>query len=253
MTRAGPGPEDRLTAAPGAMTDMVERIPLLSPPECRRVLAQVEAHRADWLPRYPGLPFYTLGAASYLDAGPGRDGYYEKAASFNPLLEREFGWLYDRLRGALADHLRTAVTFEPRAARPGFHVFLAHPAFRRPLARVHFDLQFQDLEWTDEAEMDFTRPFSFTLAVRLPRSGAGLRIWETDKAVYDALSPEARERVTRETPLHYVPYREGELICHSGLVLHQIAPAGDAMQPDDMRVTLQGHALPGRDGHHVYW
>ena len=232
----------------------IERIAVLDSDERDRAAEQVWAQRTRWENRYPGLPFYTLGAASYLDSGAGkRDAYYEKAATLNPLLEREFDWLYERLSRALRDLLGAPVAFEPRAARPGFHIFLPHAAFRRPAARIHFDLQYEDLDWTGHDAMDFSRPFSYTLAVRLPRSGAGLLTWDIDKAEYDAMDAAARQRLGEERPPRYVAYREGELICHSGLLLHQIAPARPGMRADDARLTLQGHALPGREGYWLYW
>lgn len=216
-------------------------------------MERVSARRSEWIPRMSGLPFYSLGAASYLDAGSGRAGYYARAAACNPQLERDFGWLYRKLRRALADRLQAHVVFAPRAARPGFHIFLGHPAFRQPLGRVHFDLQFHHLEWPDGAEMDFSRPFSFTLAIRLPRSGAGLHLWDIDKETWDAMSPAARNRTAEEISPRYVRYRTGSMVCHSGMVLHRIAPATEDPQPEDMRVTLQGHALPGAGGYYVYW
>ena len=244
--RPDTGPEQRQAA--------VVHLPLLTADECDRVLEGVQAQRAAWIRRHPGLPFYTLGAASYLDAGPGRrDAYYARAAALNPLQEREFGWLYERLLEALGHHLAAAVSFEPRAARPGFHVFLAHEGFRRPIGRIHFDLQYLGLEWADEKRMDFSCPVSFTLAVRLPRSGAGLRTWDIDKAEYDAMTPAARAAIGRQRTHVRIPYRAGWMTCHSGMLLHQIAPAAPDLRPGDMRVTLQGHALPGRDGYRLYW
>lgn len=233
---------------------MITHVPLLSPDECARALESVQAHRDAWTQRYPGLPAYTLGAASYLDSGhERRDVYHAKAAALNPLLEREFGWLYERLLVALGEHLRAGVAFEPGAARPGFHIFLAHEAFRRPLGKIHFDLQFMDIDWSDGEGMDFSRPVSYTLAIRLPESGAGLLTWNIDKAEYDGLDSVSRNRIGQEKIPEYVPYREGAMVCHSGMLLHQIAPAADGLRPDDLRVTLQGHALPGRDGYRLYW
>ena len=233
---------------------MVTHLPLLSMDECAYALERIEAHRAAWTQRYPGLPAYTLGAASYLDSAPGRhDAYYAKAAAMNPLLEREFGWLYERLLETLGTYLGAGVTFEPRAARPGFHIFLAHEAFKQALGKAHFDLQFMNLEWPDGGGIDFSRPVSYTLAIRLPEAGAGLHTWSMAKAEYDAMDPAARDRIDRERIPEYVPYREGTMVCHSGMLLHQIAPATGNLQPGDMRVTLQGHALPGPHGYRLYW
>ena len=232
----------------------VARLDLLDGEECARALEQVFALRRRWENRFAGLPFYTLGAASYLDSGAGaRDVYYEKAAALNPLLERQFDWLYDRLLRALSKRLGAPVAFEPRAARPGFHIFLAHPVFRRPLSTIHFDLQYREIDWSGHDAIDFSKPLSYTLAVRLPRSGAGLSTWGVEKAEYDAMEAAARERLGEERPPRYVAYREGEMIYHSGLLLHRIAPARPGMHPDDVRLTLQGHALPGRDGYWLYW
>ncbi len=230
---------------------MVAHLALLTPEECGRAVEGIEARKELWEPRYPGLPFYTLGAASYLDTGRGE--YGTRAARFNPVLEQEFGWLYERLLGALRGHLGAEVAFEPRAARPGFHIFLAHEAFKRPLGRIHFDLQYSGIEWEAENEPDFSRPLSYTLAIRLPRSGAGLHLWDFTKAEYDASGMTDLEAVGRERAPDYIPYREGEMVCHSGLLLHRIAPARGGVRLDDMRVTLQGHALPGRDGYRLYW
>ncbi len=233
---------------------MIAHVPLLNADECARALERVQARRDAWTQRYPGLPAYTLGAASYLDSGPGRrDAYHARAAALNPLLEREFGWLYERLLEALGESLHAGVAFEPRAARPGFHIFLAHEAFKRPLGRVHFDLQFMDVDWPDGQRMDFSRPVSYTLAIRLPESGAGLHAWDVGKAEYDAMDPAARDRIGEERTPEYVPYREGTMAVHSGMLLHRIAPAADDLRPDDARVTLQGHALPGPDGYRLYW
>lgn len=252
MTEVSLAPELAASESPSPAREW-NLVPLLAPHECDRVLERIQARRANWIPRIPGLPFYSLGAASYLDAGMGRTEYYERAAECNPLLKRDFGWLYRKLRRVLADHLRAHVMFAKRAARPGFHIFLGHPAFKRPLSRLHFDLQFHNLEWPAGAEMDFSRPFSFTLAIRLPRAGAGLHLWDIDKATWDAMSPVARNRIAEEIPPRYVRYRTGSMVCHSGMVLHRIAPVTEDPQPDDMRVTLQGHALPGQDGYYVYW
>jgi len=232
---------------------MVTHLPLLTPEECGRVLEGIQAQKKIWEPRYPGLPFYTLGAASYLDSGPGRHGYDAKAARFNPLLEQEFGWLYERLLGALRSHLGEKVTFEPRAARPGFHIFLAHEAFRRPLGKIHFDLQYSGITWEVESKPDFSQPLSYTVAIRLPRAGAGLHLWDITKAEYDASGMTDLEAVSRERAPDYIPYKEGAMVYHSGLLLHRIAPARGGIRPDDMRVTLQGHALLGRDGYRLYW
>lgn len=244
-----------VTAARLSLVTGVEHIPLLDGSECERVARQVMALREHWRMPALGLPFYTLGAASYLDSGEGakRARYYEKAASLNPILEREFKWLYDRLLKALGERLGAPVAFEPRAGRPGFNIYLAHELFKRPLARRHFDLQYQNLDWNEDAGIDFTRPLSYTLPLQLPRAGAGLATWDIAKADYDRMDEAQRARLDKECPPRHVEYCAGEFICHSGLLLHQVAPARPEMYENDIRLTLQGHALPGRNGYLTYW
>lgn len=230
------------------------RLALLDREQCSEIAGRVRALRPRWESRWLGLPFYTLGAASYLDSGPAAwDAYYRKVASLNPLLESEFGWLYGRLLKALGEWLGADASFVPNAARPGFHIFLAHDTFRLPVAKIHFDIQYENIDWSGCEGIDFSRPLSFTLAIRLPRSGAGLTTWNIAKADYDAMDAAARARLDEECAPRYEAYREGEMICHSGLLLHRIAPAQGRLRPGDMRLTLQGHALPGRQGYWVYW
>lgn len=232
----------------------VTRLALLDEEQCAEAAGRVRALRSLWERRWPGLPFYTLGAASYLDSAAGaREIYYGKAASLNPLLEREFGWLYERLLNALGEWLGASASFVPDAARPGFHIFLAHETFRLPLSKIHFDIQYENIDWSGCEGIDFSKPLSFTLAIRLPRSGAGLMTWSVAKADYDAMDAAARARLDDECAPRFEAYSEGEMVCHSGLLLHRIAPARAGLRPDDMRLTLQGHALPGREGYWLYW
>ena len=232
----------------------VARLVLLDEEQCAEAAERVRGLRPHWESRWPGLPFYTLGAASYLDSGAdARERYYRKAASLNPLLEREFGWLYDLLLNALGEWFGAAASFVPDAARPGFHIFLAHDAFRLPLSKIHFDVQYENIDWSGCEAIDFSRPLSFTLAIRLPRSGAGLITWSVAKPDYDAMDATARARLDEACAPRYEAYREGEMVFHSGLLLHRIAPARSGLRPDDMRLTLQGHALRGREGYWLYW
>ena len=67
-----------------------------------------------------------------------------------------------------------------------------------------------------------------------------------------ALDREGRRRRFAEAVRTDHAYRLGELVLHSGDLLHQAAP-GVALAPSDERFTLQGHALR-RDGTwELYW
>lgn len=233
--------------APPRVDDLVLNVPVLTADECARVLEAILERRSLWIPRRPGAyAFYTLGAASYLDSAD----YYEKAARFNAELERGFSWLYDRVLRVLGEALRCRVQLEPRAARPGFHIMPPTSEMTVPEGNRHFDAQFMRIAW--EGDVDFSTPLSYTLAVRLPASGGGLNLWSISRPEYNGMDADSRARFNRDTPPEYVPYREGHLVCHSGLRLHAGA-ASYATERSQVRVTLQGHALRRDDHYFLYW
>ncbi len=237
---------------PVAADHSVIQVPMLSPDECSRVLDEIEALRPLWVlrrKRAGALQFHTLGAASYLDFGQ----YFERAAMFNPHLERSFGWLYDRLLQTLRERLHCEVAFEPRAARPGFHIFRPNDDLTILAGNRHFDVQFEQIAWPDRDRFDFSTPLSYTLAIRLPHSGGGLNIWPLTKTEYESMDAAARSRFDVNGSIEYVPYQEGSLVCHSGLLMHTGAAARTTLRPDDMRITLQGHALWCDEGYRLYW
>jgi hypothetical protein len=241
--------------ADSARTDVaIRRLAMLSDVECGVIRDQVFALRPEWTGRDPRLPFHTLGTASYLDAPAGGFKSYSKAARrTNAILGEHFAPLLDRLCATLEPVLGGSVVHDPRFALPGFHVFLADPAFTRPVADVHYDLQFEHLDWSPHGSIDPERQLSMTLAIRLPRAGAGLRVWDIDRRHLDTLSPdERREHMQRNRNARVHDYRTGELALHSGYLLHQIEPAR-GYQEDDERITLQAHAMPAGDGWVLYW
>lgn len=240
--------------AASAGTPPVSDVDLLAGPEARDVRDRVHALRQHWRRRREEAPFYTLGVASYIDAaGAGFAAYREAAAESNRLLAEHFSDLYARLEEALAGHLGAPVGYHPAFARPGFHVFLSHPLFGSPSASLHFDRQYEHLDWSALGGVDFDRQLSYTLSVALPRRGAGLLVWNVNDLDTRHLGDDEKKELMRQnrTPaLH--PYRVGGLAVHSGHQLHQIAPMKQ-MAADDERITLQGHALPAGGRWILYW
>jgi len=227
-------------------------IALLDADECARTREAILDLRSLWTDWFPGIPFYTVGAASYKDAQTnGLAAYRAKARELNPVLYERFGWLLERLRAALAESFGVPFVFDDELALPGFHVFLFHESFTKPVASVHFDLQHKQLDWSRHADADPDGQLSLTLSIRLPSCGAGLRLWpvtleETARMTKDEL----KGVIATEPQLH--EYREGSLVIHSGYQLHQIAPAA-GMRADDERITLQAHAVPAAGGYVLYW
>ena len=233
------------------MPRALTHIPVLTVQECSVIREAVHGLKSQWV-RRAATPFFSLGTASYLDAQAGDALYYEMARCTNRLLQYHMGWLYDRVAEVLAKHLQAPVCYAPRFALPGFHIFQADPAFAAPAASIHCDLQYERLDWTDFENPDFANSLSFTLSIALPAGGGGLMVWDIERAeILDRPVSETRQLFEVRKP-GYEPYRIGEMVVHSGLFVHQIAPMRD-IQPDDERITLQGHSICVGDRWFLYW
>jgi hypothetical protein len=232
--------------------DGIARLQLLSRDECHAVRAAIVELRPCWEQRSPEYPFFTLGAASYLDAPGDRRRYHAKAREMNPLLARHFGWLYQKLADLLASHFGAPVTYPAELALPGCHIYLSHPVFERPIASIHCDTQYRLLDWTGVTPADFKAAMSFTLSIALPQCGAGLRVWPVH---HDEIAGENLQALVRragnKSP-DYFRYELGQLALHSGHMVHQAAPAERLIESDE-RMTLQGHALLCQGSWMLYW
>ena len=234
---------------------MITSIELLNRDECTRVESQIKELRDHWIPRGSQVNgFFTLGAASYLDD---LDEYHERRAALNPVLRSSFGWLYDRVVEFLERRLHAPVTLADNLALPGFHIWLAPAVFVTPDASVHFDLQYLRTWATDAPDVDYSRPLSFTLPIRLPRRGGGLNVWDITYERYRRFAarvnaPLQPMDVTVLLDRMRHPYTPGAIVVHSGHLMHQIGEI-EAVDADDERVTLQGHALCQRGEWKLYW
>jgi uncharacterized protein (DUF934 family) len=228
-------------------------IATLAAEECRRAEASIMELRDRWIPRDPLAPFFTLGAAAYIDAQYGDlRRYHAVAFSQNAVLRSSFGWLHQRLLDALADVLGARPFFPRRLGLPGFHIFLAHPAFTQPVCSVHVDLQYLHLEWDPVLEVDFSSSLSLTLPLVLPAAGGGLAMWDLKADAQEAAAdPQVAAQLVagKEPEVHR--YRPGTVVLHDGLSVHQIAPFPTAH--GDRRITLQAHLLRSREGWMLYW
>jgi len=216
---------------------------------CQRIVSKIHALKMDWTPRMGiDIPFYTLGAASYLD---GDDEYVSFAKKMNPLLLKHFCELYIPLAEILYAETGEIIKYEEQFALPGFHIFESHPIFEKPIAACHFDLQYKKIQWPYQ-NIDLTRPFSFTLSLKLPSHGGGLNYWDLEyEPLKDKTRPEL-EKIQERVEKKYIPYKEGSMIVQQGLFLHQIAPAQELL-PTDERITLQGHGLICDGALRLYW
>lgn len=241
------------------MFPSITSIAILTPGQCDEICAAVHRLRNFWTQVNEETPFFTLGVASYIefcqpDEAAGR--YYGKAREYNPVLREHFPGIMEYLRGTLERHLGEPVAFAEEFGRPGFHIWLTEAIPTFPTASVHFDLQYRPLGWPAPAEVDYERPVSFTLPLRLPAGGGGMNVWnihyrEVEEAAArgEPVSVEELRQVREQAHYAYTP---GSLVLHSGHFLHQIAPTGE-VRPGDERITMQGHALRCGGRWLVYW
>ena len=82
---------------------------VLRPSECESLHEKILGLRQVWTRRGESSVFFTLGAASYLDA-TARDGnYHQMAQRMNLVLQQNFNWLYERLRAGFTGLLNAPV------------------------------------------------------------------------------------------------------------------------------------------------
>ena len=222
---------------------------LLTAAECASIARRVRALRSRWTQRSSG-GFFSLGAASYLDAAVDTATYLTAARASNPVLRERFGDVLQSMLAFFRDLLDEDVTLDEERAIPGFHVFVLRGEDRGdddPAPRAHFDLQWQ-LAYPG-ARPDST--LSFTLAIETPIGGAGMAIWPLrfdDPTCFDM---DVRLEALRRPP-QVVSYAPGRLVLHDGLVLHAIGPVGTP-RPTGMRITMQGHGVRLGGSWRLYW
>ena len=234
---------------------MIVNIDVLTIAECQVVRDTVQRMGTSWV-RRSDLPFFTLGAASYMDAARNKADYYQNASIYNPLLRDSLSWVYERLTSCLEDYLKAPVTLHSSQALPGFHIFLADPGFHQLRASIHRDLQYALLNWEYPDETDFQHPISFTLAIAVPHFGAGLYLWNLCHEEMLGLSQPEIEQLIRSRSRHYHTYELGKLAIHSGHQVHQMGPAiakEQSLRLEDERITLQGHGLLCQGTWQLYW
>lgn len=192
-----------------------------------RIYRGVVFLRDMWVQRDPEWPWYTLGPAAYLDAHPERAGtlenYMRKCSRENPIMMACFHEAYEELIDGLDSLLNSGVMLAENYARPGFHIFKSHPAFERTGGHIHYDLEYQLLQWGSGVTSQLPH-FSLTLPIVLPSEGGGLNVWD------------------KEGSMNTIEYVPGDGYIHFGELKHQIAQGGN-MGFMDERITMQLHGV----------
>ncbi len=222
---------------------------ILDAAECSEARDQVVELRPHWTTR-TAETFFTLGAASYLDAVKRHDQYVSAAKKQNQLLHQSFHWLHERVRTFFEELLEEPVYFQPGYALPGFHIFTLNGEDRSQdnmAARAHFDLQWMHA-------IPGVQPLgtlSFTLPIEEPSGGASMAIWHVRYNEARQLGFSATDYASKHSP-QIVSYARGRVVIHDGFVLHAIGKS-TVRAASGLRITLQGHGVRLDDGWLLYW
>lgn len=215
---------------------------LLRPDECEFYSQTIIGHRQHWKPRDSRVGFYTLGTPAYLDASESIHKYCQIAQENNIIVMSISESLLEQVLRCICEmmQLKQAWTRHlPETAYPGFHIFYHTEITSQARTTMHRDMQFQKIRplitrilegVTDKRII----PISFTVALRLPLSGGGLKCRVSDGAV------------------KRFKYEAGRLYLHDGLCPHKIDDEYKSVR-GDYRITLQGHGVITTDGRFYYY
>jgi hypothetical protein len=233
---------------------------------CAAACTEVYAAHARWICRMLNdePPFYTLGAASYLDlrfATGSINEYLSHPRAVWASTGPAVATLLDDVRGALACVLDAPVEYAPQLPSPGFHIFIGRAIPQVDCTRCssgcrscHFDLQHTLIPWERwYSDVDASQTLSFTLPINLPAAGGGLTIWKS--LTLDQFGPSDQIEIPTMayiTASETIRYALGHLVLHDGHVLHQVAAVSPVSVTDE-RITLQGHGILADDAWRLYW
>jgi len=239
-------------------------IEILSPSETDDYLSRLFYLRHEWRSWTDGdinMPYYVMGATSYADARKDKKIYYKIKNYYNKILLENFSDLYEKILKELNSYIGPS-ELEDCLAHPGFHIMGDRDVESRLIDmnfpdtyinkrhRDHIYNYHEDLLKNKYSEVDTSENLSFTLSLKLPRNGSGLSIWSD--GLLKHLESDTQFELDIKNNSFYkdkdipepevVPYREGSMFLFSGNFYHQVAPLYKCYS-DDMRVTLQGHAI----------
>lgn len=234
---------------------MINDIIIFNAEEAANVALKLEDLREKWLTR--GAGFYTFGIATYLDiinSYTPEKNYYERVCCSNALLMQVFGQEFEFLRNILSHHLKASVRYEETIAMPGFHIFENSGVCTTDLPSYHFDLQYRYLRWPFEPVSD--EVISFTLAIKLPKLGGGLDVWQVDESEILRLERIGRrvtlEQLARSKPVYRHEYQVGRMVIQLKTLMHRISAISERY-PGDQRITWQGHGVKHKNEWILYW
>ncbi len=229
---------------------MISQLPCLTAEEGFQIQDTLYRLKPYWESRIDqGIPFYTMGTASHIDAKEKGEFFYKmKAKKLNPLLEKSFSDLYKKVILTLEKEIRDPFLLEETYALPGFHIVNTESLKSSP---AHFDLQFQNLKWKYQ-NVNEKRALSITLPITLPENGEGMFYWDIHYSNVKHLSKEQIEKKSEQEEPVYLNYSTGQILVYDSMLLHQAAPC-ELISQKDQCIMLQGHALYCDGAWRMYW
>jgi hypothetical protein len=213
---------------------------------------------------YADNKFSILGAASYAN---NLEEYNLIKNKINPVIKNNFLDLLNIIKDYIEQGVNEPCYFDENLSYPGFHTFYAdHKDSLLPLTSLHIDTPYQlhkDYLLKKYNHVDFDFPITFTLCLKLPKSGAGLYYWDKDNwdkqteeqsyefysdiyekyAVLFKTNTPTREDYEKFIEPKILSYEIGSIVLFKGNLLHQIAPFYSPIYSDELRITMQGHGI----------
>jgi hypothetical protein len=234
-------------------------VPTLSQAECASLASKIFELRQHWIKRTMQdftipLSFWTIGYATYLD---GPEGHVQSKNGMNSFLLKHFSGLYEKVSAALQESLQREVRTYPEYNLPGFHIYQGNPNLPLGLycgGTIHYDTPHKRANF--QFAVSDEEVFSFTLPIQLPKRGGGLNYWPEIPAHLPAgdwfhqSPPETKEWLAKN--VKHLKYNTGLLVIHDCNILHQMSNEVKT-DPDDWRITLQGHGIFREDHWMIYF
>lgn len=235
---------------------------VLSEIEASEIVKRLMTLEKMWAKR--SSTFATLGAIAYIDSYDTNGNisfhlmgnFVAQYQLLNPVLNRNFGDLYEKITTCLSKELDAPVEICSEIPHPGFQLFFSTPEYADKLAAgevpgdfspIHADAPYRAYLpfWDQFSEVDWINTLSFTLPLELPAEGSGLNFWPIiDPSDLDELiALNDSDRAVHVGPWSdSVEYTCGELSYFIGHYVHQIKHLGK-LNANDRRITLQGHGV----------
>lgn len=232
---------------------------LLSFEECKQAIETIDALKNFWR-KHPweapyqefDIPFYTLGAASYLDLGLRDNAYMKLCKETNQVLKKNFSWLYEKTLNLLKKELRAPVILnDHNLGIPGFHIQCQSPVFLKTPRFFHFDLHDRILPWRNTYDSRHT--LQFTVPIELPYAGGGVDYLNYDLETHEKQNGPTWIQKKPQQEIWHTPYQIGKVYFQNSHWAHRMAWWPKLSDKSERRISFQGHGVFTQGQWQIYW